>query len=61
MTIFRSNMLSHFISLKMHLKKPLYLHDDRVKLYSEQDYIIEFWSYAFEAFFGGDDHLFIHR
>lgn len=29
-------------------------------LYSEEDFIIKFWSYIFETFFGTDQNLFIH-
>lgn len=50
----------HKFNLNMHLKKAFYFNSDRVKLYSEQDYVIKFWSYVFETFFGGNDHMFIH-
>lgn len=54
-----SHMLSHYISIEMNLNKGFYFHDDRIKLYSEQDYIAKFWSYPFGKFFGSDENLFI--
>ncbi|CAO3652497.1 unnamed protein product [Mucor hiemalis] len=47
--------------LDMHLKRSFYFNDDRIKFYSEQDYLVKFWAHIFETFFDRDDHLFIHH
>ncbi|KAI8369258.1 uncharacterized protein BYT42DRAFT_102063 [Radiomyces spectabilis] len=45
---------------KMHEKKAFIFHQDRQKMYSEQDYIVKFWAPVFETFFGQDEHIFLH-
>lgn len=46
--------------LKMHDRKPFVFDQERIILYSEEDYIVKFWAFIFENFFGTDEHLFIH-
>ncbi|KAI9261343.1 hypothetical protein EDC94DRAFT_127701, partial [Helicostylum pulchrum] len=45
---------------KIHYRKPSVFHEDRIKMYSEEDYIVKFWSFIFESFFGTDEHIFLH-
>ncbi|KAG2201064.1 hypothetical protein INT47_010816 [Mucor saturninus] len=45
--------------LKLHTKKSFYFLNERILEYSEQDFIVKFWGYVMETFFGGDDHLLI--
>ncbi|KAI8369259.1 uncharacterized protein BYT42DRAFT_583725 [Radiomyces spectabilis] len=45
---------------KMLDKKSFMFHGDRIKMYSERDYIVKFWAPVFETFFGQDEHIFLH-
>lgn len=41
----------YILILKLHFKKPFYFYGERIKLYSEQNYVVKFWAPIFEACF----------
>jgi hypothetical protein len=41
-------------------KKAFMFNTQRIKTYSEADYIVKFWGPVFEYFFGTDEHIFLH-
>ncbi|KAI7861396.1 hypothetical protein BDF14DRAFT_1870144 [Spinellus fusiger] len=46
--------------LKLHYRKPFSFYQERIELYSEEDYVVKFWANVFESFFGSNEHLFLH-
>jgi hypothetical protein len=47
-------------SANMFDKKAFMFNTQRIKSYSEADYVVKFWGPVFESFFGTDEHIFLH-